>query len=629
MVLLGKERSAVPKAIPVVIIAVSLFVCFFHLITAYFGLLAPLPQCAISLCSLMVLGYFYYPLGRKTWEEKLNWYFLIDLLCILFCILVLFYIVFNWFAFIWERSGQPNTHDLIVGTGLIILLLELGRRSLGLPMILIACFFLLQNIFAPHYPGWLKGPSVAWNTVIEVNVLADHGIFGVPMGVVSSFIMVFVLFGSILLTSGVGDLVNKLALAIAGRFTGGPAKVAVIASAILGATQGVAASNVVTTGSFTIPLMKKTGYQPHFAGAVETVASTGGQIAPPIMGVAAFLMAEFLSVPYLEVAIAAVIPTAIYYTSTFVAVHMEAKKIGLKTLTKSEIPPFFSALSEGWIILVPIILILYLIIKGFGLTTIACYAVAVSFLVTFFNKKTWMTPLKLLDAFVEGARLTIIVALACSVAGLIIGTFYVSGLGHVFSMAIVSGAQGSLLMGLVLTAIVCIILGMAMPTVAVYITLMIVVIPSLIKLGCDPFAAHFFVFFMGNLSCVTPPVAVPAFAAASIAGSSPMQTAVTASRIAAPLYIVPFFFPYYPAILWHGPLWQILLTLILTVVGAGIIASGLAGWLISKLTWVERIFVVAGGLFLIVPMGYSILVGFVMVGIVAFLQIRKYRIAKV
>jgi len=600
--------------------AMAIFVSLYHLLTAWFGLLPPCPQRVISLSGIMALGFFFYPLGRKSWRDKLNRFFFVDLACIVFCIVAAVYVSLNWYAFVWERSGQPSVFDIAIGTIFIITLLELGRRCLGPPMILVVIFFLSQNLFAPYFPGWLRGPSISWKMVIEVNFLADHGIFGIPMGVVASFVMVFVLFAAMMMKSGISDSMNKLALALTGRYTGGPAKVSVVASGVIGMTQGVAASNVVTTGSFTIPLMKSVGYKPHFAAAVETVASTGGQLAPPIMGVTAFLIAEFLGVPYLTVCLAAVIPTMVYYTTVFITVHLEAKRTGLKTLKPEEVPPLRPALAKGWMVTLPIVLLIILIVIGLGITTVACYAVFAIFVIAWFSKETRWTPTKLLLAFEEAARMGIVVALACACAGLIIGTFYVSGLGHVFAMTIVEGSGGNLLVALLITAVFSLILGMEMPTAAVYITLMIIVIPALIKMGCNPFAAHFFCFYMGNMSCVTPPVAVPAFAAASIAGSSPMRTAATAARIAFPLYIIPFFLPYFPAMLWQGPPWQIITILVFAALGGASIACAFEGWLLYRLSWVERAMAFTGGILLIVPIVYFTILGLVLVGLVVLLQ---------
>ncbi len=621
--LLAREKLKVPAVIPFVMGVVAIFISFFHLLTAWFGLLPPYPQRAISLSSIMVLGFFFYPLGKKSWKDPLNAFFLIDLCCISFCVVSAWYVTENWFNFIWERAGQPNNADMVIGTVYILLLLELGRRCLGIPIISVCVFFVSQNVFAPYFFGWLRGPSISWKTVVEVNFLADHGIFTIPMGVVASFIVVFLLFAAFLDKSGMGKLVNQLSLALTGRYVGGPAKTAIVASGIIGTTQGVAASNVVTTGSFTIPLMKSLGYKPDFAGAVETVASTGGQLAPPIMGVTAFLIAEFLGVPYLEVVLAAIIPTIIYYTTLFVTVHLEARRVGLQSLSPEKVPPLGSTLKESWMVGVPILLIMILVVVGLGLTTISCYAVFFVFLIAWFNRSTWWTPRKLLLGFEEAARMSIVVALACSVAGLIIGTFYVSGLGHAFATAIVSGSGGNLEIALVLTALFSLILGMAMPTAAVYITLMIIVIPALIEIGCNPFAAHFFVFYMGNMSCVTPPVAVPAYAAAAIAGSSPMRTAVIASKIAFPLYIVPFFFPYYPSMLWQGPLWKIGITLVTALLGAGSIACAFEGWFLSHLKWIERGIAFTGGMLLIIPNIYLSILGIALMGLVLFFQVME------
>ena len=430
--------------------------------------------------------------------------------------------------------------------------------------------------------------------------MTSDGIFGIPLYVASTYIVLFIIFGGILIRSGVVDFVD-LAIALTGHRVGGPAKAAVVASGMTGTVYGSAVANVVTTGSFTIPLMKNYGYRAKFAAAVEACASSGGQITPPIMGAAAFIMAEFLEAPYSYVILAALIPAFLYFTTIYFMVHVEAEKHGIQKIDKSMLPNVFEVLKNGWHMLLSLVVLMGLLIYGYTAMKAGFWAIVSVIVLSFFKKHTRMSVVDLLGAFESGIKSTVPVTIACACAGIIIGSVFVSGLGLKFTQSVIELSGGMLFPLLCLTAISAIILGMGMTTTAVYITVAALIVPSLIQSGILPVAAHMFAFYFGVVSTITPPVALASFAGAAIAKSPPMSTAVESSKVGIAKYIVPFAFIYNPSLLMEGPIILSIYSLLAVLLAYWSMTLGLEGWFNGPLNIFKRLIALLGSVLLLIP----------------------------
>lgn len=476
----------------------------------------------------------------------------------------------------------------------VIVVLDATRRVIGWALPLTAiCFLVYASFFT----------KVAPQVLLEQLYLSTEGIFGSTLGVSASYVMLFVLFGAFMEKSGTGQLFMDFALSITGHTAGGPGKVAVVSSSLFGTVSGSAVANVMVDGPITIPLMKRTGFKPHFAAAIESVASTGGQLMPPIMGAAAFVMAEFLAVPYLQVAIWAAVPALLYYLAVFCAVHFEAKRVGLAGISRAELPKLARVMVERGHLFTPILIILIGLTLGYSAPlcalagTLACFPVALARATT----RKGLGWRSLLDALEDGARNTLSVAMACACAGIVIGCVSITGLGIVFTQFVIALSQDSLLLALVLTAMAGIVLGMGMPTTPAYIVMVALLVPALIKLGAVTPAAHMFAFYFAILSAITPPVALAVFAAAGLAKANIWQSGFTAMRVGAPAYIVPFMFVYEPALLLEGEWTLVLGSVASAVVGAVALASGLFGYALGVCSVWQRAFLIGAALLLINP----------------------------
>jgi TRAP transporter 4TM/12TM fusion protein len=456
--------------------------------------------------------------------------------------------------------------------------LEAARRTVGLFLTLVAAFFILYWFTGQYLPGLFYHQPLTVSQLLDMEYLSTAGIWGIPLGISGTFVVLFIVFGAFMLQTGFGEFVTDVATALTGRTRGGPAKVAVVSSAMFGTISGSGSANVAITGTFTIPMMKKAGFQPHFAGAVEAAASTGGQIMPPIMGAAAFLMAEYTAIPYIQIIKHAAIPAILYFTAAYFMVDFEAAKTGIRGLRKEELP----AVGKKFLIyahmIIPIVLLLYFLAVGRTLFFAVTYSIAAVFVLSFLRKATRFSLKTLIDALWEGARGTIIVAIACAIAGLIIGTIMVTGIGDRFSSLVVTLSGGFLLLGLVFTMFAAIILGMGMPTSAAYILMVALIIPGLIKIGVDTLPAHMFAYYFAMLSLVTPPVATSSYVAAGIAQSSMTKTGWASMKVAAAAYIVPFMFVYAPALLVVGSPGEIALAIPTALLGVFALAVGIQGW---------------------------------------------------
>jgi len=586
--LLSQKKGLFRYPLELAVCFLSISLSIYHLFVAYAGSLEAHAFRSTHLAFVMILCFFLRPLGRKNWTDPKNAWFAVDLLCALLTLAVQIYTLWDLEAFIFRR-GDLNQLDLWAGTVMLILLLEATRRAVGWAMVIIAGFFLLQTAFSDHFVGIFYGPPSSWFTMIDYLFMRENGIYSIPLMVMATYIFLFILFGAILVRSGAGRFFINVALALTGSKVGGPAKASVVSSCLMASVSGSAVANVVTTGSFTIPLMKRIGYRDYFAGAVEACASSGGQIMPPVMGAAAFVIAEFLNMPYLKVAVAGIFPALIYFFSIFVMVHFEARKRNLATISAAELPNFKEEVKRGGHLFISIAIIIVLLIIGYTPMFAAFWAIVSILVLSFLRPETRMSPVGLLSALEEGARLAVSVSVACAAAGVIIGCVFVSGLGLKFTNLIVSLAGGILPIALVLTMVASLILGMGLTTTAVYITLAALVIPALTKMGVVPIAAHLFAFYFGLVSAITPPVALASFAAAGISGSNPMQTGFHSLRLGIAKYILPFVFVYAPGMVFVGS-WD---KIVLSVVGgfAGIYALTVTteGWCISRVGWPVRI----------------------------------------
>jgi len=606
-----------------IIAVLSVSLSLFHLFIAYSGAVEAHAFRSTHLAFILVLAFLLKPLGRKSWRDPINGWFLVDAVCILLVVFIQIYTLYDLDAFIFRR-GDLTDWDIRLGTVFLILLLEATRRTVGWAMVIIASFFLAHTALSDHFIGILFGPPASWFTIIDYIFMRENGIFGIPLMVMATYIFLFILFGSLLVQSGAGRFFINVALALTGYRVGGPAKASVLSSALMATVSGSAVANVVTTGSFTIPLMKRIGYRPYFAGAVEACASSGGQIMPPVMGAAAFIIAEFLNIPYLKVALAAFFPAVIYFFSIMVQVHFEARKRNLATLPREELPRFWDEVKRGGHLFLSILIIIGILLAGYTPMLAAFWAILALFGMSFIRRETRLSPVRLLAAMEDGARKAIPVSVACAAAGIIIGCVFVSGLGLKFTNLIVTIAAGRLWVALVLTMFASLILGMGLTTTAVYITVAALVVPSLVEMGVVPIAAHLFAFYFGLVSAITPPVALASFAAAGIAGSNPMRTGAVSFRIGLAKYILPLVFVYDPGMLFVGDAWQVLWGIARGFLGIYALTITTEGFLFSRVGILGRLLAAASAVLLFYPRVETDVVGVAgLILLVIFYKLRE------
>ena len=590
----------------------SIGLAFYHLFVAVYGTPEGRSFRSVHLSVMMILAVFIYPVFRKSINDKI---FLpndekgnfLRLLGSIYDLLIIISIIFVQLWTTWDvetfmmRYGDKYIGDIIVGSILIFLVLDGTRRAVGWAMVFVAGFFMLHALYAHKFFGFFYGPPTRLAKYIDTLFMTSDGIYGIPLYVASTYIVLFIIFGAILIRSGVGRFFVDLAISLTGHRTGGPAKAAVVASGMTGTVYGSAVANVVTTGSFTIPLMKNYGYRPRFAAAVEACASSGGQITPPIMGAAAFIMAEFLEAPYSYVILAAIIPAFLYFVTIYFMVHVEAEKHGIEKIDKSMLPNVIDVLKSGWHMLLSLVVLIALLIYGYTAMKAGFWAIISVIFLSFFKSNTRMSVVDLLGAFESGIKSTVPVTIACACAGIIIGSVFVSGLGLKFTQSVIDLSGGMLFPLLCLTAISAIILGMGMTTTAVYITVAALIVPSLIQAGVTPIAAHMFAFYFGVVSTITPPVALASFAGAAIAKSPPMATAVESSKVGIAKYIVPFAFIYNPALLMEGSYWISLYSLLSVLLAYWSMTLGLEGYLNKPLNVYTRIIAFISSILLLLP----------------------------
>ena len=583
----------------------------FHLYVAAFGTPEGRSFRSVHLTVMLVLAIFMNPLFRASgWQpvrvpgDRRNgrrWLgFSIDLVLVVLVLFVEVWTLYDIDAF-HMRYGEKELPDIIVGGIFIMLVLETTRRAVGWAMVIITGFFICHALYANYFFGFFYGPPVRFQKFIDTLFMSSDGIFGIPLHVCATYIVLFIIFGALLIRSGAGRFFIDLAVSLTGHRIGGPAKASAVASGFMGTVSGSAVANVVTTGSFTIPLMRNIGYRPRFAAAVEACASSGGQITPPIMGAAAFIMAEFLETRYINVVVAAVIPAFLYFVTIYFMVHLEAEKHDIGRIDKKLLPQTFEVLRRGWHLLIALGVLIYFLIAGYTPMLSAFWGIAALFALSFINRDTRLSPVDVLAALEAGIRATVPVTIACACAGLIIGSVFVSGLGLKFTQQVIDLAGGNLLILLSLTGVSAIILGMGITTTAVYITVAALIVPALVKIGIEPIAAHMFAFYFGVVSTITPPVALASFAAAAIAKTPPMSTAVESTRVGIAKYLVPFAFVYNPALLLVGPLWFSIVSTVLAVAGLWVLSTGLEGWCRGRLNAAQRIAALGAAALILLP----------------------------
>ena len=560
---------------------------------------------------VIILSFLVYP--AKKGSTKKNHIPIYDIVLMVLGAGAYFYFVIN-FKTIIGHATRISQLEVIVGIIGILVLAETCRRVVGIPILCVATVFIGYAFYSGlgagrAFPQVLK--SIVYNLFYTTS-----GVIGTPIGVCSTYIALFILFGAFLEATGISEFFIQLANSLAGASTGGPAKVAVISSALCGMVSGSSVGNTVTTGSVTIPLMKKTGYKGEFAGAVEAAASTGGQIMPPIMGAAAFLMAEMVGVQYSEIAMRAIFPALLYFTGIFITVHLEAKRLGLKGIAKEDLPKFVPLFIRQGYLLIPLVTLVAMVMMGYTMSRSAVIATLLAILVSIPNKSTRMNPTRFVNALETGGKNTLSVAVACGIAGIIAGVVTMTGLGQILISAIVSVAGDRVIIALFLTMLTCIVLGMGVPTTANYIIMATTCAPSLVNgMGINKIAANMFVFYFGIVADITPPVALAAYAGSAIAKSNPMKTALNASRLAIAAFIVPYIFAFNPAMLFiDADVVQVVIIIVTSLVGLTGVAGGLEGYMVTNMNPIQRILAVVGGLCLIIPGTITDLAGIAIVG---------------
>ena len=608
----------------------------FHYYTAGFGLLREVTHRGVHMAFVLALIFLVFSARRgDTRLYASSWWRpggipVYDWALMLAAAVTTLYVpwIFHDLAF---RVGNPLPIDVAMGTMLIVVLLEATRRSMGWPLPVIAVLVMLYAYYGRHFPGMLVHPGASWSSIVNHLYLTSQGIYGLPVGVVATYVFHFVLFGVLATRMGLGQLFIDMATSLAGRYSGGPAKVAVVSSALLGTITGSSIANAVTTGALTIPAMIRIGYKRHFAAAVEAAASTGGQITPPIMGAAAFLMIEFLGIPYTHIMIAALVPAFMHFFGVLMQVHFEAKRRGLRGLTKDEMPRIWKVLKRDWPTLFPLFVLLGVLMNGYTPYLAASWGITLCILVGLLNPRNRLTISDVFEGFVTGAKYALAVGAAAATVGIIIGVVTLTGVSFKVAFMVTSTASGwaaaiepfipfglmgtaalTLLMTLVLTGVVCIVMGTGVPTTANYLIMVTVAAPILALLGVEPIVAHFFVFYYGILADITPPVALCAYATAGIANSNPFSTGNTAFRLSMGKALVPFVFVFSPSMLimvQDFSLYDFLLSTYGCVLGITALSAAFSDYLADRLWWWERILLAFAAILLVAPEPTTTVVG--------------------
>lgn len=584
----------------------------FQIYTAGFGLLPPTKQRGIHVGFALVLIFILYPMRKDDHSNKVKWY---DYLWVIAALGIVGYHMLNFKALLF-RAGAYTQLDMIVSIVAVVTVIEATRRVAGPILITVSSTFLLYALFGNKLSGFFAHQGYSIKRIATYAWLSTESILGIPIMVSATFIFLFLLFATYLKKTGIGDWLTNLALALAGHKTGGPAKAAIVASATQGTISGSSVANTVGTGSVTIPLMKSIGYRAEFSAAVEAAASTGGQLMPPVMGAAAFIMTEFTDLPYVTIALSASIPAILYFTGIFIMVHLEAKKNGLEGIPKSQLPKAKNLLKEKWFLSAPIFVIVGLLVKGFTPSYAALFGIISSVIIGvingFVDEDVTFGIKEIIKGLEEGAKTALPVVMACASAGIIVGVVTLTGLGIKLSHGILTLSAGNIYLTMLLTMIASIILGMGMPTTANYIVQATIAAPALMKIGVPVIAAHLFVFYFGIVADITPPVALAAFAGSGIANSNPFKTGVEAAKLAFAAYLVPYIFATSPVlVLVDATPLRLLLALATALIGMYSLAGGVSGFFRTNAKAWERIILLMSGLMLVNPSMQTSIIGIV------------------
>ncbi|WP_099156516.1 TRAP transporter permease [Virgibacillus ndiopensis] len=600
----------------------------FQLYTAYMGAYVSLIQGAIHLGAALCLVYLLYPIKSSLTKKKgVPWY---DALLALAALFTNFYIIYSYERLINEAIIFGFTaFDQIVATAGILLLLEATRRVVGLPIVVIAIVALLYGLFGQYIPI-IGHAGYDWPSLATEMFFSSSSIFGIPIQISSTYIYLFLFFGVILVKTNIGQFFNDIALRLTGRYTGGTAKAAVAASGLQGMVSGSSVANTVGSGSFTIPMMKNAGFKPHFAAATEASASTGGQIMPPIMGAAAFIMAQYTGIPYNEIIVIAIIPAILYFSGVFLGTHFEARKLGILGLAADQLPKIKNLVKRLDLFL-PLVIIIGFLLAGYTPTFAALFAIGTAFVISFFRKDTRMSLKGIIKILEEGARTALPVIAACATAGIIAGTVTTTGLGPKIAGGIIDLAQGQFFLVMFFTMIACIILGMGLPTTANYVVTATMAAPALLAFDVPVIAVHMFVFYFGIVADITPPVCLAAYAGAGIARANPMKAGVTAVKLAIAAFIIPYMFVSNPILLLQGDanVANVSIAVITALLGMASISASMIGYFISEVSWIERFILFAGGILLVYPDPIFSVIGFVLAGAIATIQFIQNKSNKV
>ncbi|MDR2178742.1 MAG: TRAP transporter permease [Synergistaceae bacterium] len=595
-------------------------VSLYHFVTSFWGTPVVLKHRSLHVAVMMCLGFVMYPFGKRSSRQKVSW---CDWALILLSVSVPLYVWGDYLGIV-ERAGNPNVADMVMATILVLLVLESTRRVTGWALPILSLIFILYGLYGRNLPGMFAHRGYTWMQLSNHFFANTEGIYGSSVSVSASYIFLFILFGAVMVKSGMGSFFNDIAMALAGHTKGGPAKVSVIASGLLGSINGSAVANVVTTGAFTIPLMKKTGYSKEFAGAVEASASVGGQLLPPVMGAAAFIMAENLGVRYSVIIVHAAIPALLYYLGILIQVQLRAAKNGLLGLPKNQLPRVWDVLRDKGHLVLPIVLLLYMLF--FSGTTVlysAVVTIAATVVVACLKKTTRMSFQDICESFAEGARATVAVAVACACVGIIVGVSSKTGFGLTMANTIISLGKKDLLFTLLFTMITCMILGMGLPSIPAYIITATIAAPALEKLGIPAIASPMFAVYFAMFANLTPPVALAAFAAAGLSGGNPMKTGFASVKLAIAGFIVPYMFIYSPQLLLiDTPLLEGIRVAVGASLGVLMIGAAVEGYLFTRMHFLLRLVSFAGALCLIDSDFYTDLAG--MGILVALLAIQRF-----
>lgn len=606
-----------------IIVAIAATASLFHLYTAATGIMEPRYQRGFHLLFLVPLAYLLFPMRPTSPRDRIPWY---DWVLAVVSALPSLYVILDnpQLTLRWEGASPVTTLQMAVGVVAVVTLIEAVRRSTAPALALLIVAALSYAAFGHHLPGFLYHRPFSFERLVEISyLLDDEGMYGSIVGVSAVYVALFVIFGGFIHWLGIGQYFMDVACRLAGRAVGGPAKVSVITSACFGTISGAAAANVYATGIFSIPLMTRLGYRPQFAGAVEAAASTGGQVMPPIMGAAVFLMAQITQIPYITIIVAAFPAAVLYFLCVGLAVHYEALKLNLRSMDTLEGPPVRRLLCDSYLLL-PMAVLLGLMVIGYSpfmgafAGTLTCLAVSV------FDRSRWMTPTKIVKALEMGGRNMVMIACACAGAGVIISVIVNTGIGLQLSNVVISHSGGYYLPALIFVMISAIVLGMGLPTTAAYVLAISVGGPTLIEMGGDLLSVHLFVFYFAVMACVTPPVALAAYAGAALARTDPIRTGFEASRIAAAGYLIPFLFVFNPGTLLRGSVTEVTLALLAAVIGIYLLVLGLEGWMLTRFSLTERLILIAAAIIVPFPIVLdnlqSVVVGIVVIAVFYVLQ---------